>query len=105
LYIVKKILIKEFKKIISQKQTQRQKHSTKYEYLFCRKNVRKCYFSKNRNAIKVKGAFYYNWCPEYTSVDIKRPLKIRCAEIWSNTILKLQLNTHPNIYKEKKYLS
>jgi hypothetical protein len=72
---------------------------------FVEKNVRKCYFSKNRNAKKVKGAFYYNWYPEYTSVDIKRPLKIRCAEIWSNNILKLQLNTHPNIYKENKYLS
>ena len=27
---------------------------------FVGKNVRKCYFSKNRNAKKIKGSFYYN---------------------------------------------
>jgi hypothetical protein len=70
---------------------------------FVGKNVRKCYFFKNSNAKKIKGAFYYNWCPEYISVYIKRPLKIRCAEIWSNTILKLQINIHPNIYKTKNW--
>ena len=70
-------------------------------FILSKKMLGNVTFLKIEMLKRFKGAFYYNWCPEYTSVDIKRPLKIRCAEIWSNTILKLQLNTHPNIYKGK----